>query len=106
MAQQSSLNELKDRMMELAKAKGFGMTPKDVSVPEKIALIHSEVSEAYDAYRHKDIEHFAEELADIITRVMHLAGVYGIDLEKEIIKKIESNKNRTWDWDELNERHS
>jgi len=108
MADELSIKQLTVAVMQLAKEKGFGVKPEDVSVPEKIALIHSEVSECYDAFRRKNIEGkdgFQEELADCIIRILHLAGIYGVDLEKEILKKLDYNKERTWDWNKLNERH-
>ena len=94
--------------MNQAREKGFGTTPKEISIVEKIALIHSEVSEAYEAYRHKNIKDkdgFEEELGDIIIRTLHLCGALRIDIEQIILKKIEYNKNRVWDWDNLNEEH-
>ncbi len=92
--------------MQQAKEKGFGTTPDEIDVPEKIALIHTEVSEAYTAYRHKNMQGkdgFEEELGDIIQRVLHLCGALGIDPETAILKKIDYNKQRTWDWKNLNE---
>lgn len=94
--------------MEQAEAKGFGVKPDEVNVAEKIALIHSEVSEAFEAYRHKNIDGrdgFTEELGDAIQRILHLAGTMNIDVEKAILKKLESNKNRTWQWSDMNEGH-
>jgi hypothetical protein len=92
--------------MQQAKEKGFGTTPAEIDVPEKIALIHTEVSEAFNAYRHKNMngkDGFEEELGDIIQRVLHLCGAMGIDVEAEILKKLDYNKNREWDWKNLNE---
>jgi len=85
--------------MAQAKEKRWGTVPEDVSVLEKLALVHSEVSEALQAYRHNNIDGkdgFYEELGDIIMRVLHLAGIYGVDIEKKIVKKIEINKGREW----------
>ena len=101
------IRKIQKMILELAREKGFGTKPEEISVAEKIALIHSEVSEAYEAYRKKNIDGkdgFKEELADIIIRVLHLAGVYKIEIEQEILKKHEFNKNRRWNWQELNER--
>jgi NTP pyrophosphatase (non-canonical NTP hydrolase) len=92
--------------MDQAKTKGFGTSAKEINVHEKIALIHSEVTEAYEAYRrnkHTGSNGFAAELGDIIQRVLHLAGALNIDIEDAIIQKLETNENRKWDWDKLNE---
>ena len=103
-----TFKELSKLIMKQAKDKGFGVDPEKINVPEKIALIHSEVSEAYDAYRHKEMDGkdgFKMELGDIVSRVLHLAGVLDIDIEEQILKKIDSNKDRNWDWKKMNESH-
>lgn len=99
--------EIQNIVMQLAKEKGFGTNPEDIIVSEKIALIHTEVSEAYEAYRKKILEgkdSFSNELADVIIRTMHLSGCLGVDLEKHILEKIQINKNREWSQQDLNER--
>lgn len=86
--------------MALASEKRWGTKLEEINVLEKFALIHSEVSEALDAYRNKRFEGkdcLKEEMADIIFRVLHLAGILGInDIEEEIRKKIEINYTRDW----------
>lgn len=107
MEERRTIGDIQKLIMELAEEKGFGTTPEDISVPEKMALIHSEVSEAYEAYRHNNIDGkdgFYEELGDIISRVLHLCGIFNIDIEQEIIQKMEKNKKREWNWEELNEK--
>lgn len=64
-------------------------------IPEKLALIHSEVSEALEAYRDNDMQLLGEELADIIIRTMDLAEAYGIDIHKEVVTKHVVNLRRT-----------
>ena len=104
-----TLEQLQELIINQAKEKGFGTNPSEINVGEKIALIHSEISEAFEAYRHKNIngkDGFSEELGDAVQRILHLAGIFNIDIEKEILKKLEYNKDRNWDWDKLNEKHS
>jgi len=65
-------------------------------IPEMLCLIHSEVSEALEAYRDNDEDLFAEELADVAIRLMDLCEYNGIDLEAEILRKHEINKGRPY----------
>ena len=64
------------------------------AIAARLALIHSEVSEALEALRVEDMDNFAEELADVVIRVADLAGGLEIDLGDEIVKKMEKNKVR------------
>jgi len=73
----------------------------DARVPEKLCLIHSEVSEAMEGHRkglmddklvhRKMIE---VELADVIIRVVDLAGALKLDLAGAVIEKIGFNQRR------------
>lgn len=103
-----TIQEITKLIMAQAKEKGFGTKPEEINVAEKIALIHSEISEAFEAYRHKNIDAkdgFKEELGDAVQRILHLCGIMNIDVEKSILDKIGYNKNRKWDWDNLNGKH-
>lgn len=104
-----TLKDLEALVMKQAEEKGFGTKPEDINVGEKIALIHTEVSEAYQAYRKKNMhgkDGVAEEMGDIIQRVLHLCGILGIDVEEAVLEKLDYNKVRTWDWGAMNEKHS
>ena len=63
---------------------------------EMIALMHSELSEALEDLRHGKKKHVGEELADCVIRVMDFCEARGVDLEKEILKKIKKNKKRPY----------
>ena len=100
------IKELTDLVLKQAKEKGFGTKPEEINVGEKTALIHSEVSEAYQAYRKKNLDGahgFKEELGAVIQRILHLCGIFDIDIEAELLKKVESNKDKKWD--NMNETH-
>lgn len=104
-----TLQQLQILIMEQAEAKGFGTKLEEINVAEKIAYIHSEISEALDAYRHKNISAdagFEEEMGDAIQRILHLCGILKVDVEGAILEKLEYNKERKWDWDKMNESHS
>jgi hypothetical protein len=49
------LKSIQEKIMALAREKGWGVDPSDVIFAEKIALLHSEVSEALEAYRKNEM---------------------------------------------------
>ncbi len=61
---------------------------------EKIALIHSEVSETLEAIRNGDTANEREELADVAIRLLDYCGHYGIDLGAAIEAKMVRNYQR------------
>lgn len=70
-------------------------------IPEKLCLIHSEVSEALEGYR-KDLmddklphrKMVEVELADACIRIFDLAGAMGLDLGGALAEKMEFNRTR------------
>lgn len=85
------LNELAGEIRRNNEKNGF-LWNADTDAPICLCLIHSEVSEALEAYR--DGKPLGEELADIIIRVLDLSDRLQVDIDQEIRKKIETNKKR------------
>ncbi len=86
---------------------GFAIKP---NIPEKLALIHSEISEALEEYRTDEMgvrysqadgfsnkpEGFPIELADAIIRILDLCGYLNIDIEEAVRVKAEYNRTRPY----------
>lgn len=94
-----NLNDLAQEILDINTANGWSVTvPKDwidsYKVPAILALIHSEVSEALEAFRHSDRENFEEEIANTIIRCLDLTAGMGIDIEKAVRDKMEINRGR------------
>lgn len=106
------LNEIAAAAYKNSAAHGFwdDAPEYEILLPQylaaKIALIHSEASEALEELRKKTVltqvfltpegkpEGFASELADIIIRVADLAGYLGIDLDNVVADKMAYNATR------------
>lgn len=54
-----------------------------------------ELAEAYDAWLKKK-DDVGEELADVVIFTMGLSEILGVDLESEIINKINKNSKRVY----------
>lgn len=84
---------------EINKANGWDMivpTSWDDSykIPALLALVHSEVSEATEAFRKDDRANFGDELADIILRTVGIAAGLGYDLDALVAWKLAANRKR------------
>ena len=77
-------------------AEGQGFTWTEDDIDTVLLRIHSEVSEASEAARDLDLSHIGEEFADIFIRLADAAEVLGIDLEKEVERKMILNKRRPY----------
>ena len=74
----------------------YGGEAEKAFISQFLMLIVSEVAEAQEGLRHNDMNNFREELADVAIRLADLCGGLDIDLETEIQKKMDINKNRPY----------
>ncbi|MCC6759186.1 MAG: nucleotide pyrophosphohydrolase [Candidatus Omnitrophica bacterium] len=88
------MNELCEICHSIAVSKGFW--EKERNTGEALMLIVTELAEAMEAHRIQDHENFREEIADSFIRLMDLCGGMKIDIEAEIEKKANKNKNRPY----------
>ena len=86
-----SLKELQKEVMRNKLEKGFNTT--DVAL--EFCRAHEELSEAFSKFS-KDEDGVAEEFADVAIFLLGMAEILGFDLEKEIVQKVEKNKNRKY----------
>lgn len=103
---ENSLNNLSKRAYENSKKHGFW--EKEKNFGDVISLMHSELSEAYEEYRHNkglNETYYEEdgkpcgipsELADTVIRIFDFCGGYNIDLEKIILEKMQYNESRPY----------
>lgn len=89
----AAVQDLIDEVHETAVEKGW--YENEVQLPVQLALIHSEVSEALEADRkQRGPEKVAEELADVVIRVMDTAAAHKLDLTTALFAKMELNRGR------------
>ena len=103
------IKELLQESHDTATEKGWWDSP-DRNVPELLALIHSEVSQALEVYRIKGQdtlgdtwysttnkpEGFTVELADVLIRIADLCAEFNLDLEQALTEKMAYNKTRPY----------
>jgi NTP pyrophosphatase (non-canonical NTP hydrolase) len=95
--EESWLEQLKQRVNCLTTAKGWRVNAtgarEGYEFAAYIALLHSEASEMLEAYRIKQWSETREdgkplgvgpEAADVLIRLMDMADIWGIDLEREV----------------------
>ena len=103
-----NLNELRDELHTLAKAKGWYDQPEtdDQFITRFVANTHGELSELWEAHRKGLLNHpcdkdtaltyLEEEMADIIIRTLDACGRLGVDIEKAVMLKHDHNKSRAY----------
>ncbi len=89
----TGLNEKMKEVRALADAKGFSSETERIW--EMLALIHTEVSEATDAYKKGEpVDHVGEELVDAVIRILHLLSALDLDAEQIFQDKMKKNWER------------
>lgn len=85
------LEQLQKRVYENKVAKGFNIT----DVYREFCYTYGELTEACEAYMKKK-DDIGEELADVAIYLLGLSEILGVNLEKEIINKVEKNEKRQY----------
>ncbi len=85
------LKEIQKEIMRNKLEKGFNTT--DIAL--EFCRAHEELSEAFSKHN-KGQEGVAEELADVAIFLLGMCEILGYDLEKELVRKVEINKNRKY----------
>lgn len=85
------LKKLQKEVMRNKKEKGFNMT--DTAL--EFCRAHEELSEAFSKHN-RNQSGVAEEFADVMIFILGMCETMGFNLEKELVAKIEKNKNRKY----------
>lgn len=85
------LKKVQEEIYQNKLDKGFNVT----DINKEFCLTYGEMAEAYEAWR-KNKDDLGEELADVTIYLLGLSEILNVDLESEILKKINKNKHREY----------
>ena len=85
------IKSLQEEIMNNKVSKGFNTT----DIPLEFMLLTGEASEAFDAWRKKKSD-LGEEIADVMIYLLGLSKMLDINLEDELVAKIEKNRERKY----------
>ena len=86
-----NLKSIQSEIFDNKIKKGFNVT----NIELEFCLTHGELAEAFEAYK-KNLPTVGEELADVAIYLYGISEILGFDLNKEILEKVEKNKNRIY----------
>lgn len=98
-----NLNEWAETVHDVAVSKGWWENDRDFGA--LLTLIHCELSEAYEEYRHDKPLHYthegkpegtAIELVDALIRILDTLASLGVDIDELMTLKNEFNKTRPY----------
>lgn len=99
-----TLAQMQAEVLAVNIEKGWRKGPREVSFGEAMALLHSEVSEALEAWREIGMaertradgkpDDVGSEFADVLIRLLDDCDMFGVDLEAEYERKIKFNRSR------------
>lgn len=91
MCDMDKLKHIQKRIYDNKVNKGFNIT----NVELEFCLLQGEMAEAFEAYS-KRLPHIGEELADVAIYLYGIAEILGVDLNQEILNKVEKNERRVY----------
>lgn len=86
------IKELQKEVIQNKINHGFNNT----DVKFELLLLYGEVNELFQAWLKDDDKNMGEELADVAIFLLGISEMLDKDLGKEILKKMEINKNRVY----------
>ncbi len=101
-----SVGQLSAIINDWSNGLGWWENAEQQSIPTKLVLIHSEVTEALESWRNGEEPDFVHpdgkpdgwgvELADVIIRCLDLATQHGLNMEDMLLRKMMYNAGRPY----------